>query len=276
MRLSLALALALALAPLAAAYPDPQKAPRYFESDCFETYDKRFVHDYVGLFARWGPELEPAACEVYATTSAHVVILAVKDTEGDVLENYAFRLFEAWGIGDKERLDGLLILYVDDYLGEGESALRIEVGYGLEGVINSRVSNEAWDLMVQTRDDAVAAGDTEDDARALAIAAGSLYLMQTLIDSYTEAGFPEPAPEEGPSIWFWVGVLVLIILLLWLLSRSSRGRRGWGYRSGSSAWGGPGGGIWIPPGSFGGGGGFGGGGSFGGGRSGGGGRGGRF
>lgn len=264
--------------PLAAAYPDPDKVPRYYESACFDRFDRRFVHDYLGLLpGEYGAELEGAACDVYGTTSAHFVLVTVPDTEGETLENYALHLFETWGVGDKDRLDGLMMLFVADYLGSGSSALRIEVGYGLEGVINSVVTDDAWDLMVEARDQALAAGESADSARVYAMATGSLFLMGKLKDGYTEAGFPPPAPRsDEPPFLFWVAVIVIVILVIHLLSRSSRGRRGWGYSPGSSAWSSRSSHIWVGGGGLGGGGFRGGGGGFGGGRSGGGGRGGRF
>lgn len=277
MRALLLLALVLTAPLAAAAYPDPGKVPRYFDSTCFETYDKRFVHDYIGLFTpEMGSELEGAACETYAQTSAHYVVLTVPDTQGESLEMYAVHLVREWGIGDADRRDGLLMLFVDDYLGSGDSALRIEVGYGLEGVINSLVTTDTWDVMVDARDNALAAGRSDRDARAFAIGAGSAFLLAKLQGSYTEAGFPAPSPrDQAPPLLFWIVVIIFAIILIYALSRSSRGRRGWGYHPTSPSWSTRSSNIWVGGGGLGGAG-RGGGGSFGGGRSGGGGRGGRF
>ena len=245
----------LALPGLAAAYPDPDKVPRYYDSDCTQTHDRRFVHDYLGVLPlEYATEMEGAACEVYATTSAHYVFVSVHDTEGESLENYAFHLFETWGIGDKERLDGLLMIYVADYLDSGEGAIRIEVGYGLEGVLNSIVTEEAWSLMIDARDSSLEAGHLAEEARALAIGVGTLYLLGTLQDGHVDGAFPEPEPRS-PPILFWVIVILVVILVIYLLSKSSRGRRGWGYHPTSSAWSSRSSSVWTP-----GGGGFGGGG----------------
>ena len=273
MRLAPFLVVILLVVPgLAAAYPDPDKVPRYYDSDCAQTHDRRFVHDYLGVLPLdYATEMEGAACEVYLTTSAHYVFVSVQDTEGESLENYAFHLFETWGIGDDERLDGLLMLYVADYLGSGEGAMRIEVGYGLEGVLSSIVTEEAWNLMIEARDSSLNAGNSAEEARALAIGVGTLYLLGTLQDGHTEGGFPEPEPAS-PPIWFWIVVILVIVLVIYLLYRSSRGRRGWGYHPTSPAWPSRSSSMWSSGGGrFGGGGG-----SFGGGRSGGGGRGGGF
>jgi uncharacterized protein len=284
--LAIVLVLPLALpAAQAATYPDPQKAPRYFDSDCAARFDRRFVYDYVGLLTDdWGPLIEGAACEVYANTSAHFVLATVPDTGDESLESYSLHLFETWGIGSKDVNDGILLLYVDHYNLSGKSsALRVEVGYGLEGTLNAHVAANAIRLMQDTKAQALDAGRDDADAKSLAIANGAEYLLETMATDYTDGHFPAPQPaSSAPPVWFWVVAVVVALGLLSALSRAAHGPRGWGYQTGSSAvWQGAlagafarsvlrggGGGGWGG-GGFGGGG-FGGGG-FGGGRSGGGG-----
>lgn len=280
----LALAALLVVTPLAqaAAYPDPQKAPRYFDSPCIAKYDRRFVHDFVGVMdAELGEEIEGAACEVYANTSAHFVLAAVPDTGGESLESYALHLFETWGIGAKDTNDGILLLYVEsyNYSASQSAAVRVEVGYGLEGVVNAHVANDAVRAMQQARQEELDAGSDEASARAFGLAVGAYYLLQTLDASYVDGHFPEPGrplADDPPPWWFWVIVVLVALAIIRALAAGAHGQRGWGYRTGSSS-------TWIGPvvgtlarsrGGWGGGGlgggGFGGGG-FGGGRSGGGG-----
>lgn len=276
MRPALLLALLL-LAPLAAAaYPDPDKVPRYHDSECYAKHDRRFVHDYLGMMdARWAAEVEGAACEVYAATGAHFVLVTVEDTDGEPLESYALHLFERWGVGDAERLDGLMLLYVRNYALEGQSSgVRVEPGYGLEGVITPPVTRDALALMRDARDAARDAGEGEQDARAYGLAVGSAYLLETVRDNYVDGAFPQPrrdafarAGDVPPIVWV-LAIVALILLVAFLSSSSRRPRRGWGYYPGSPQWSSGLGGVMV--GSLGRGGGFGGGG-FGGGRSGGGG-----
>lgn len=276
--------------PLVSAYPDPGKVPVYYPSACYDEHTKRFVHDYLGIVPpEYAREMEGAACEIYRKTSAHFVLLTVPDTEGETLENYAFHLFEAWGIGDAERHDGILMMYVADYAGSGEPALRIEVGYGLEPVVTASVAEDTWDLMVDARDRALDAGENGTSARVYAMAMGMAYLLAVVRDGYTEAGFPEPDPAPasandagetfGQILFNVLTILAVIALIAYLVHRAETrgGRPGWGYTGPSSpSWNSPGSRIWTGGGGSYGGGGFGGGGSFGGGRSGGGGRGGKF
>lgn len=269
----------LLLAPLAGAYPDPQKVPQYYESPCIAQHDRSFVYDYLGVVERdMALEIEGAACEIYATTGAHFVLVTVRDTEREPLESYALHLFEAWGIGEGERNDGLLLLYVQDYQMDGAaSAARIEVGYGLEHVVNSAVAADTLDAMRSAKARSLDAGQSNEEAVSFALATGAYILLSTLKDNYVDGRFPEPTRDpfsralEVPTIVWVIAIIVIVILVAALASSAKRPRSGWGYYHGSPQWSSGVGGAFASHVSRGGfGGGFGGGG-FGGGRSGGGG-----
>ena len=67
---------------------------------------------------------------------AQIAVATVPESMmGDLsLEDYAVALFEKWGVGHgKKRDDGLLVLFVPGQ--PGHRKIRIEVGYGLEGIL---------------------------------------------------------------------------------------------------------------------------------------------
>ena len=70
------------------------------------------------------------------TTSETAIVTLESIPEGDI-ESYAVDLFEAWGIGKKGEDNGLLIL-----VSVGGRLIRIEVGYGLEGIITDGMAGE--------------------------------------------------------------------------------------------------------------------------------------
>ncbi len=70
------------------------------------------------------------------TTSEIAIVTLESIPEGDI-EGYAVDLFEAWGIGKKGEDNGLLIL-----VSVSEHLIRIEVGYGLEGIITDGLTGE--------------------------------------------------------------------------------------------------------------------------------------
>lgn len=191
------------------------------------------------------------------------------------IEEYAVRLFERAGIGDAELDRGLLVLLALD-----ERRVRIEVGYGLEEVINDGYAGDVIrrQMLPAFRQDAYGEG--------LLAAVTTLARRIGEYRGVDVEGLP-PAPAApapgGPSLAQIIFIIVLLIVIAGIASRgggSSVGRRrrrrgGWhgGLGGFGGGFGGFGGGL---GGSFGGGhsgGGFGG---FGGGMSGGGGASGRW
>jgi uncharacterized protein len=98
-----------------------------------QTYPKPvgFVNDFANMLsAGTRASLETRLSLLEKDTSAEVAFVSVETLGNSSLEEYAVGLFEAWGIGKKGKDNGVLFLVS---LAEGD--LRIEVGYGLEGVI---------------------------------------------------------------------------------------------------------------------------------------------
>lgn len=62
--------------------------------------------------------------------STQVVVVTINSLEGYSIEEYANELFNEWGIGSKEKNDGVLIL-----LSVEDRKSRMDVGYGLEGIL---------------------------------------------------------------------------------------------------------------------------------------------
>jgi uncharacterized protein len=63
-------------------------------------------------------------------TSNQVVVLSVPTIHGESVEEYAVRVFEQWKLGKKGKDNGVLVVIVPQ-----DRRMRIEVGYGLEGVL---------------------------------------------------------------------------------------------------------------------------------------------
>lgn len=63
-------------------------------------------------------------------TTNQLVVATFPSLEGESLEDFSIRLAEAWKIGQKDKDNGVILL-----LFKADRAVRIEVGYGLEGVL---------------------------------------------------------------------------------------------------------------------------------------------
>jgi uncharacterized protein len=77
-------------------------------------------------------------------TGDQVVVATLKSLQGDSIEDYGYQLGRAWGIGQKGKNNGALIIVVPT-----EHKVRIEVGYGLEGVLTDAQSNVIIDEVMK-------------------------------------------------------------------------------------------------------------------------------
>ena len=222
-------------------------------------------------------KIELLATEVEQKTGDQIAVVTVNSLEGQTREDYAVELYKHLGIGAKKDNKGVLIL-----IAPKDKQYRVEVGYGLEPVINDARAGDVGRAMVSDlrKNDFSAAALTGTTEVAQYIAADAGIQL---------TGLPQrkarPHTREAP--WWLPFVLMgAFFLLIRALSRAGRNRRGppgsgggmgnalpWlllgnAMGRGGSSWGGGFGGS-----SGGGGGGFGG---FGGGMSGGGGAGGSW
>lgn len=69
------------------------------------------------------------------TNSAEFVVVALNSIGNQNPRNFATKLFEEWGIGRKEKDNGLLLLFVKD-----QRQALTEVGYGLEGILPDAIN----------------------------------------------------------------------------------------------------------------------------------------
>lgn len=78
------------------------------------------------------------------TTSTEMVVVIDKSLEDDDLEDYSQKLAQAWGIGMKGKDNGLLL-----YVSIEDRAIRIHIGYGLEGAIPDFMAGRVIDDIIK-------------------------------------------------------------------------------------------------------------------------------
>jgi uncharacterized protein len=101
------------------------------------------VNDYAKLLSQERARALEAQLEKFEQETGHqIAVLTIPSLEGDSLEDFSIRVAESWKIGKKGFDNGAILLVARD-----DRRLRIEVGYGLEGVlpdaIASRIIREA-------------------------------------------------------------------------------------------------------------------------------------
>ncbi len=116
--------LAALLLAAALAWPPPSGAREW-------PAPKGYLSDFAGIVDPASADsIEALGLELRQKTGAELAVVTVKDLGGETIDPVAVELYKQWGIGQKGKDDGVLIL-----LGLAERRVRIEVGYGLEGIL---------------------------------------------------------------------------------------------------------------------------------------------
>lgn len=191
-----------------------------------------------------------------------VVVLTVDSLEGLDSKTYAIEIVERWKIGNAKYDNGVLILLALD-----DKRIEVEVGYGLEGILNDGKVGQILDRNT----DSLSRGDYDNGLKGIFYAIAheinvEYEYAEDFLDDYRQVLSDVPGPTSSSS-QSSMGQTILMIIILLVIIFMSGGRGGFFGRRSLFGRGGFGGGGF---GGFGGGG-FGGGSSGGGGRSGGGG-----
>ncbi|MDR0877746.1 MAG: TPM domain-containing protein [Treponema sp.] len=211
-----------------------------------------FINDFAGVLrVDDSKEIERFTTILKEKTGSELAVVTVQSFQPyGSIEEYVVALFEKWGIGRKDADDGVLLILAMD-----ERKVKIEVGYGLEGLIPDSVAGRILDTAVIPD---FQRGDFSGGLVKGASAIVSLIAKDRGVDlSDLNLGaqeIPEATKKPGgPGPMAFIVIVYIIIVALSIIFR----KKGKGGRTG-------------PPNSFGGSGGHYGGGS--GGHSGGGGR----
>lgn len=192
------------------------------------------------------------------STGVQIVVATVPDLGGEDIETYGYQLARHWAIGRKDKDDGIVLLVAPN-----DRAVRIEVGYGLEGQLTDAMSSVIIHSSILP---AFRSGDFDGGVRA-----GVGGIIAALGGELAPAPRPAPGPRQSiPLGIFW---FLMILFLIGAFGGGGRGGRRARRIARAAAWGavlgsrrGRGGGFGGGFGGGGFGGGFGGGGgSFGGG-----------
>ena len=184
-----------------------------------------YVTDLTGtLDAAQDAALEQQLAAFEARRGSQVVVLIVPSTVPESIEDYAMRVAEQWKPGRRQVDDGAILL-----IALRDRQLRIEVGYGLEGVLTDAASRRIIDEAIVPR---LRAQDLHG-----AVAAGVDRMMRT-IDGEVLPPPAAPAPDEG-----WTPYLPMVAIGAWVLGTLLRRLVGRPAAAALSA-GAAGGGVW--------------------------------
>lgn len=103
-----------------------------------------YVSDFANVISTsTEAELNTTLYQFEQETSNQIFVVSVTDYQGTYLEDYAVKLFKEWEIGQKDKDNGILLLFQPE--APSGSRVRIEVGYGLEGAVPDSVAGRILD-----------------------------------------------------------------------------------------------------------------------------------
>lgn len=208
-------ALALALSALAA--PSPPPAPTQYVTDP-SGFLTPFTQRDLGLSLR-----------AYEQRTGRQVLVWIGSADGDPIEDFAARAFQAWKVGRAGQDDGLAL-----FVFPTERRLRFEVGYGLEGALPDAYTARILNEIAVPR---LRAGAADEAVRASLAAALGLLDGRPASEVFAGASAPATGPPAGDarardhtsarprtaqpprplSALEWVLVVLFAVFMIWLL-----------------------------------------------------------
>jgi uncharacterized protein len=191
--------------------------------------------------------ITPKLASLEAKSGIQLVVATVKSLDGDDIEPYANALFRAWGLGEKQKNNGVLLVVAPN-----ERKVRIEAGYGLEGTLTDALSKiiitNAMAPRFKTGDFGGGIERGVDDIITVLTTDSSEWQKRPDLRIVSQDSMLD---ELGP--WIALGLFVLLFYLLtpsrergnflsFLLGVLMSSGRGGGYGGGRGDWGGGSGG----------------------------------
>jgi uncharacterized protein len=185
-------------------------------------------------------ELEDKLRGYEAATSTQIVVLMVNSLEGESIEEYANRTFSANKIGQAKDNNGVMLV-----VAKQDKKMRIEVGYGLEGVLTDALSSQIIRNEIRPY--------FKEEKYFNGILSGIDAIMLSTKGEYSAHNKANKAPGVSVGLVFMIIFFGIFVLLPMMTSRrrsiigSGGGNyfSGWGYGGGGSfgGFGGGGGGF---------------------------------
>jgi uncharacterized protein len=171
---------------------------------------KGAVNDFAGVIeSPYAKQMEDLSREVLEKTGTAIVV-AVMDTIGDNdPADYANRLYQAWGIGEKGKDKGVLF-----FLAMKERKFRIETGYGVEGILPDGLVGEIRDRYVTPY---LKDGQYGKGLANVVMAVASLIAKDARVDL---TGAPTPSQpqkttyQRGRPLFTFILLIVALALLI--------------------------------------------------------------
>jgi uncharacterized protein len=176
------------------------------------------VNDFAGVIpAQYAGPMENLAREVLEKTGTSIVVAAIETIGDNDPNDYANRLYRAWGIGKKGEDKGILI-----FLAVKERRVRIETGYGVEEILPDGLAGEILDRH------AIPAFKAGDYGKGFSDTMAAVSAVVAKAAGVALTGAQSPPPQQQRRVrterGLGIGQIVLLILAAGFLLGTRQGR----------------------------------------------------
>ena len=184
----------------------------------------RLVNDLANVLSdQEKQQLESDLDQFAQSTTTQITVVTIPSLNGNEISDFAFKLGEKWGVGQKDKNNGIVIVFKPK-IGNEKGAVFIAVGYGLEGVIPDAVANR------NVVDYAMIPRFNENDIYG-GLQAGIKVLEGLASGEFTAKAYQEKTGEKKSNGGGGFFIVILVIIVLVSLFRGGRGGH---YNSGGS------------------------------------------
>ncbi|MBC8005084.1 MAG: TPM domain-containing protein [Verrucomicrobia bacterium] len=177
----------------------------------------RLVNDLANVLSEQEEQqLESELVEFDRSTTTQITIVTVPSLEGNEISDFAFKLGEKWGVGSKEKNNGIVIIFKPK-TGNEKGGVFVAVGYGLEGIIPDAVANRTVvdnEMIPRFRQNDIYGG----------LYSGTKVLMGLASQEFTAQAYQAKAGGDKPEGGIGILVIIIIIAILFSLFKGGRGR----------------------------------------------------
>lgn len=192
----------------------------------FPAFTGLVVDDAHILSPQTQAELTQELTALQQKTSRQLVVVTLPSLQGYDIADYGYQLGRAWGVGQKQTNNGALFI-----IAPNDRKVRVEVGYGLEGVLTDAISNVILQREVLPR---FRQGDMQGG-----VAAGTRALIEQLsLDTSTAEQRAAEAQQQQAQQQTYarrvrghgnpIAGIVVLFVIIWVIMGVLRGGGGLG------------------------------------------------
>ncbi len=175
----------------------------------------RLVNDFANVLSdSESAQLENELVQFSQTTSTQIVVVTVPDLDGNDPGSYAFQIGEKWGVGQKDKDNGIVML-IKPKVGNSKGQVFIATGYGLEGVLPDAVVNSTvidYEMIPRFKENDYFGG----------ISSGVKVIMDITKGEYTAEQYQQKNGQNKEG--GFIPALIIFILVFVFMMRGRRNR----------------------------------------------------